>query len=167
VRNHRVGYCITEKGSQILSTNLTSQAYKRESDEGPLTSIMIAGMRIPPNLGADYTGEFEQVFSDLATKNGAVLVPFLLRGRSRQSRSQPAGSNPSDCRRPEDHRRDGVEEVAAIVADEMNCWATRACRHSEAEALTVQPKSAATYGVFADSGIFCAVFGLPDVIRSF
>jgi acyl-CoA thioesterase-1 len=46
----------------------------------PLTRIMIAGMRIPPNLGADYTGEFEQVFSELATKNGAVLVPFLLEG---------------------------------------------------------------------------------------
>jgi acyl-CoA thioesterase-1 len=41
---------------------------------------MIAGMRLPPNLGADYTGEFEQVFSKLATKNGAVLVPFLLEG---------------------------------------------------------------------------------------
>ena len=46
----------------------------------PLTRIMIAGMRLPPNLGADYTGEFEQVFSELATKNGAVLVPFLLEG---------------------------------------------------------------------------------------
>jgi acyl-CoA thioesterase-1 len=44
------------------------------------TRIMIAGMRLPPNLGADYTGEFEQVFSELATKNGAVLVPFLLEG---------------------------------------------------------------------------------------
>src|SRR6266403_1546272 len=39
------------------------------------------GLRgLPPNLGADYTGEFEQVFSELATKNGAVLVPFLLEG---------------------------------------------------------------------------------------
>src|SRR6478672_9504504 len=56
--------------------------------------------------------------------------PVSARGRWRQSRSQPAGSNPSDCRRAEGHRRNGVEDVAAIVADEMNCWAMRASSRS-------------------------------------
>ena len=37
-------------------------------------------MRVPPNLGADYTARFEGIFADLATKNGAILIPFLLEG---------------------------------------------------------------------------------------
>ena len=65
--------------SGVTEANLQSIIDKVKA-RSPLTRIMIAGMRIPPNLGADYTGEFEQVFSDLATKNGAVLVPFLLEG---------------------------------------------------------------------------------------
>src|SRR5205814_4408508 len=63
----------------VTEANLQSIIDKVRA-RSPLTRIMIAGMRIPPNLGADYIGEFEQVFSDLATKNGAVLVPFLLEG---------------------------------------------------------------------------------------
>jgi acyl-CoA thioesterase I len=63
----------------VTEANLQSIIDKVRA-RSPLTRIMIAGMRIPPNLGADYTGEFEQIFSDLATKNGAVLVPFLLEG---------------------------------------------------------------------------------------
>src|SRR2546423_1713787 len=49
--------------------------------------------------------------------------PMFARGCWRQLIFQPTGSNPSNCRRAKDHRRQGVEEVAAIVADEMNCWA--------------------------------------------
>ena len=62
----------------VTEANLQSIIDKVRA-RSPLTRIMIAGMRLPPNLGADYTGEFEQVFSELATKNGAVLVPFLSR----------------------------------------------------------------------------------------
>lgn len=40
--------------------------------------VVIAGMEAPPNLGAEYTKEFREIFRDLAKKNGAVLVPFLL-----------------------------------------------------------------------------------------
>ena len=87
-------------------------------------------MRLPPNLGADYTAEFEQIFSDLATKNGAVLVPFLLEGVGGNRGLNQPDQIPSDCRRAEDHRRNGVEEVAAIVADEMNCRAMRASSRS-------------------------------------
>ncbi len=44
------------------------------------TRIVLAGMQIPPNLGTDYTREFRGLFSQLATKNGLVLIPFLLEG---------------------------------------------------------------------------------------
>jgi acyl-CoA thioesterase-1 len=46
----------------------------------PQIKIVIAGMRLPPNLGRDYTGAFEKIFPALARENRAALVPFLLEG---------------------------------------------------------------------------------------
>ncbi len=46
----------------------------------PVTTIVVAGMQAPPNLGAAYTNAFQRLFVDLARKNGAVLIPFLLEG---------------------------------------------------------------------------------------
>jgi acyl-CoA thioesterase-1 len=46
----------------------------------PAIKIVIAGMRLPPNLGQDYTAEFERIFPALARENRAALVPFLLEG---------------------------------------------------------------------------------------
>ena len=42
--------------------------------------IVIAGMQIPPNLGADYTTDFQRVYPELARDNHAALIPFLLEG---------------------------------------------------------------------------------------
>jgi len=44
----------------------------------PGVELVIAGMRLPPNLGEAYTGEFRAVFPELARGNGATLIPFLL-----------------------------------------------------------------------------------------
>jgi len=46
----------------------------------PGIKIIIAGMRLPPNLGQDYTDAFEKIFPALARDNHAALVPFLLEG---------------------------------------------------------------------------------------
>jgi acyl-CoA thioesterase-1 len=46
----------------------------------PGIKIVIAGMRLPPNLGQDYTDAFEKIFPALARENHAALVPFLLEG---------------------------------------------------------------------------------------
>ncbi len=42
--------------------------------------IVIAGMRVPPNMGPEYEEEFQRMFKNLALKNNAVLIPFLLEG---------------------------------------------------------------------------------------
>ena len=42
--------------------------------------IVIAGMRMPPNLGGEYSAAFEKVFGDLARANNTALIPFLLEG---------------------------------------------------------------------------------------
>ena len=44
----------------------------------PDATIVIAGMQAPPNLGQQYTRDFRDLFPDLARKNHAVLIPFLL-----------------------------------------------------------------------------------------
>lgn len=46
----------------------------------PNVKIVIAGMQAPPNLGKDYTDAFKAVFPELAKKNKAALIPFLLEG---------------------------------------------------------------------------------------
>jgi acyl-CoA thioesterase-1 len=42
--------------------------------------IVLAGMQVPPNLGAEYTAGFQRVFNELARDNNATLIPFLLEG---------------------------------------------------------------------------------------
>ena len=44
----------------------------------PEARIVIAGMQMPPNMGEEYTIPFRQIFPDLAAKNKAALIPFLL-----------------------------------------------------------------------------------------
>lgn len=46
--------------------------------ENPEVKIVIAGMMVPPNLGEDYTSQFKNIFPELAEKNKAVYIPFIL-----------------------------------------------------------------------------------------
>ncbi len=42
--------------------------------------VLLAGVRLPPNYGPAYTGEFHRVYRDLARSERTALVPFLLEG---------------------------------------------------------------------------------------
>lgn len=44
----------------------------------PTAKIVIAGMMVPPNMGSAYSEKFKTIFPDLAKKNNATLIPFLL-----------------------------------------------------------------------------------------
>jgi len=44
----------------------------------PAVKIVIAGMRVPPNMGRDYEKKFSAIFLELARKNNAALIPFIL-----------------------------------------------------------------------------------------
>lgn len=46
----------------------------------PNTKIVLAGMMVPPNMGKEYTTQFQKMFPELAKKNNATLIPFLLDG---------------------------------------------------------------------------------------
>ena len=41
-------------------------------------SVLLIGMRLPPNYGPDYTRGFERMFADLAKQQKIAFVPFLL-----------------------------------------------------------------------------------------
>lgn len=77
--------------------------------KNPDVEIIIAGMMVPPNLGKAYTDEFKSIFPELARKNKAKLIPFLLEGVAGHSNlNLPDGIHPN----PEGH-----EIVAQNVLD--------------------------------------------------
>lgn len=45
----------------------------------PNAKIVLLGMMVPPNMGADYSDKFKSVFPTLSAKNNTALVPFLLK----------------------------------------------------------------------------------------
>lgn len=52
----------------------------RTKEQNPNVKVVLAGMQMPPNLGGDYASRFRAIFPDLAKKNDALLIPFLLEG---------------------------------------------------------------------------------------
>ncbi|UKT62607.1 arylesterase [Pedobacter mucosus] len=44
----------------------------------PNVKMVIAGMQMPPNMGAKFTTDFKNIYPTLAKKNDMALVPFLL-----------------------------------------------------------------------------------------
>ncbi|KIA94103.1 GDSL family lipase [Pedobacter kyungheensis] len=44
----------------------------------PDAKLVLAGMQVPPNMGAKYAADFKNIFPELAKKNNMALIPFLL-----------------------------------------------------------------------------------------
>jgi acyl-CoA thioesterase-1 len=58
--------------------------------------VLLAGMRAPPNLGADYVKAFDAIFPALAAAHGAILYPFFLDGvAAERSLNQGDGIHPT------------------------------------------------------------------------
>jgi len=58
--------------------------------------VVLAGMKIPPNYGKEYTAGFEKIFPELASRYRLVLVPFFLEGVGGQaSLNQADGIHPT------------------------------------------------------------------------
>ncbi len=58
--------------------------------------VLLAGMRVPPNYGADYAREFAAAFPAVARRTGAMLMPFLLDGVAAQpALNQADGIHPN------------------------------------------------------------------------
>jgi acyl-CoA thioesterase-1 len=46
----------------------------------PEVKILLTGMRVPPNLGVDYTSQFVNLFSNIAESTKVNFLPFILEG---------------------------------------------------------------------------------------
>ena len=58
--------------------------------------VLLAGMRVPPNYGADYSRDFAAVFPEVARRTSVPLVPFLLEGVAAEVRlNQGDGIHPN------------------------------------------------------------------------
>lgn len=53
---------------------------QRARGKSPNIQILIAGMQMPGSMGANYVKQFSAIFPEVASKNKAILIPFLLEG---------------------------------------------------------------------------------------
>ena len=78
----------TRKNLQAI-IDLTRKRY-------PDAKIILAAMRVPPNMGHDYAKKFDVIFAELAKKNKAALIPFVLDGVGGVAAlNQPDGIHPT------------------------------------------------------------------------
>jgi acyl-CoA thioesterase-1 len=90
------------RGLPIEQTEKNLQAIiDKVRAKNPHVKIVIAGMMVPPNMGPDYATRFQKVFPQLARRNDAVLIPFLLEDVAGiEKLNQADGIHPN----PEGHR---------------------------------------------------------------
>jgi acyl-CoA thioesterase I len=58
--------------------NNLQQIIDKVKARNPRVRVVIAGMQLPNYAADDYVSAFGKMFADLAAKNGATLVPYLL-----------------------------------------------------------------------------------------
>jgi len=47
-------------------------------NQQPGTHIVLAGMMVPPSMGADYSAAYNRIFPEIAAEKEVFLIPFLL-----------------------------------------------------------------------------------------
>lgn len=81
-------------------------------------SVLLCGMRAPPNMGADYAKAFDATFPALAEKHGALLYPFFLDGVAADAKlNQGDGIHPNAR---------GVDVIVMRIMPEIERLITRA-----------------------------------------
>jgi acyl-CoA thioesterase I len=60
--------------------NNLQQIVDKVKARNPNARVVIAGIQLPGRVADDYVSAFGQMFADLAAKNRAALVPYLLEG---------------------------------------------------------------------------------------
>jgi acyl-CoA thioesterase-1 len=63
-----------------LSRSNLQKIVDRVHGRNPHVKFVLAGMQMPPAMGADFAKDFEKMFPEVAEKNDATLIPFLLKG---------------------------------------------------------------------------------------
>jgi len=61
----------------ITRANMASMV---QSSQQSGAKVLLAGIKLPPNYGADYIEQFESMYADLAREYDTLLVPFFMDG---------------------------------------------------------------------------------------
>lgn len=86
LRQHKPTHVILELGGNDalrgLPLDMTQDNLKAMASQAKATGarVLVVGMQVPPNYGADYARRFAGAFEQAARAEGAALVPFLLKG---------------------------------------------------------------------------------------
>jgi acyl-CoA thioesterase-1 len=74
-------------------------------------AVLLAGMRVAPNLGAEYARQFESICSDLAANDDVLRDPFFLDGVAGDPKlNQPDGIHPTAA---------GIEEIVTRMLPQV------------------------------------------------
>lgn len=69
-------------GLRGIDLNSTKENLQKIIDKvqtnNPDAKIILAGMQVPPNLGQDYTKQFETIYPELAEENNLPLIPMVM-----------------------------------------------------------------------------------------
>ena len=83
------------RGTPLAETNRNMNALLEEAVRDGRT-VVLAGMKIPPNYGRSYADGFAALFPALAKRHGVLFMPFLLEGVAADPRyNQPDGIHPN------------------------------------------------------------------------
>ena len=96
-------------GLRVLSVSRMKRNLSRtvESLRKQGAKVVLCGMKLPPNYGADYREDFEEAFAEVAGQHDVVFLPFLLEGvADKPDLMQADGIHPNE---------EGNEVVAANV----------------------------------------------------
>jgi acyl-CoA thioesterase-1 len=85
------------RGQDPNATRTNIQAiFDRARKQSPPPHLVLVGMEALPNYGADYVKRFHAIFPELARKNDAAFIAFLLDGVAGvRSLNQPDGIHPT------------------------------------------------------------------------
>lgn len=90
-------------GLRGVKTEETSKNLNAVIEKAKVSGIQVilAGMKLPPNFGKVYTGQFNSLFPGLAEKHKLIFIPFILQDvAGNPSLNLPDGIHPN----PEGHK---------------------------------------------------------------
>jgi acyl-CoA thioesterase I len=107
LKTHRPALVIVELGANDGLRGISLDAMRANLEaivDACLSSkatVLLVGIRLPPNFGTDYTSKFQQVYSDVARTRKLRRVPFLLDGfGEKREFFQPDGIHPTAAAQP-------------------------------------------------------------------
>jgi acyl-CoA thioesterase-1 len=83
------------RGLSLSETKANLEQIIQQLQQASVT-VILAGMKLPPNYGQDYTDGFEALFKELAKQYRLMLIPFFLDGvAGSSSLNQADGIHPT------------------------------------------------------------------------